>query len=224
MTLSPKLGVVETSTLWHFRLPLLIQMFIKVASSPRLSGIGMPSPILWSHLLNMQRIVLLSSLLWWELGTNSLITGPGEWLSLRRFTSKLSWSWSWTFRYRNYFPRKLQIRQTNECAARVCLSDLQVSREIFPVSESQCGLINIYWPKVLTDQSGWTRFFRRLEILRKLKRTNLKQVIIHLSKLLKFIFEKSHYVTFFASDWKVPYQNMRLQFSALLITHCIGLS
>ena len=70
-------------------------MFIKVASSLRLSGIGMPSPILWSHQLKMQRIVLLSSLLWWELGTNSLITGPGEWLSLRRFTSKLSWSWSW---------------------------------------------------------------------------------------------------------------------------------
>ena len=62
-------------------------MFIKVASSPRLSGIGMPSPILWSHPLKMQRIVLLSSLLWWELGTNSLITGPGEWLSFRRFTS-----------------------------------------------------------------------------------------------------------------------------------------
>ena len=69
-------------------------MFIKVASSPRLSGIGMPSQILWSHPLKMQRIVLLSSLLWWELGTNSLITGPGEWLSFRRFTSKLSWSWS----------------------------------------------------------------------------------------------------------------------------------
>ena len=46
MTLSPKLGVVEISTLWNFRLPLLIQMFIKVASSPGLSGIGMPSPIL----------------------------------------------------------------------------------------------------------------------------------------------------------------------------------
>ena len=94
MTLSPKLGVVGISTLWHFRLPLPIQMFTKVASSPRLSGIGMPSPILWSHPLKMQRIVLLSSLLWWELGTNSLITGPGEWLSFRRFTSKLSWSWS----------------------------------------------------------------------------------------------------------------------------------
>ena len=46
MTLSPKLGVVGISTLWHFRFPLPIQMFIKVASSPRLSGIGMPSPIL----------------------------------------------------------------------------------------------------------------------------------------------------------------------------------
>ena len=46
MTLSPKLGIVGISTLWHFRLPLPIQMFIKVASSLRLSGIGMPSPIL----------------------------------------------------------------------------------------------------------------------------------------------------------------------------------
>ena len=99
MTLSPKLGVVGISTLWHFRLPLPIQMFIKVASSPRLSGIGMPSPILWSHPLKMQRIKLLSSLLWWELGTNSLITGPGEWLSFRRFTSKLSWSWQSSIKF-----------------------------------------------------------------------------------------------------------------------------
>ena len=97
---SPKLGVLEISTLWHFRLPLLIQMFIKVASSPRLSGIGMPFPILWSHLQKTQRIVLLNSLLWWELGINSLITSPGEWLSLRRFTSKLSWSWSWKIDHR----------------------------------------------------------------------------------------------------------------------------
>ena len=95
MTLSPKLGVVEISTLWHFRLPLPVQMFIKVVSSPRLSGIGMPSPILWSHPLKMQRIVLLYSLLWWELGINSLITGPDEWLSFRRFTSELFWSWSY---------------------------------------------------------------------------------------------------------------------------------
>ena len=44
--LTPKLGVVEISTLWHFRLPLPIHMFIKVVSSPRLSGIRMPSPVL----------------------------------------------------------------------------------------------------------------------------------------------------------------------------------
>ena len=70
MTLFPKLGVVEISTQMHFRPPLLIQMFINVASSPILSGIGMSSPILWSHLLMLQRIVLLNSLLWWKLGTN----------------------------------------------------------------------------------------------------------------------------------------------------------
>ena len=44
--LSPELGVVGISTLWHFRLSLPIQTFIKVVSSPRLSRIGMPSPIL----------------------------------------------------------------------------------------------------------------------------------------------------------------------------------
>ena len=38
ITLSPKLGIVEISTLWHFRLPLLIQMFIKVAFSPDFQG------------------------------------------------------------------------------------------------------------------------------------------------------------------------------------------
>ena len=83
----PKTRRCRNSTLWHFRLPWLMRMFIKVASSPSLSGIGMRSPILWSHLLKMQRIVLLSSLLWWELGTNSLITRPGEWLSFWCFTN-----------------------------------------------------------------------------------------------------------------------------------------
>ena len=34
-SLSPKLGVVEISTLWHFRLPLLIQMFIKGSFFPQ---------------------------------------------------------------------------------------------------------------------------------------------------------------------------------------------
>ena len=47
--LIPKTRRARNSTLWHFRLQLLIQMFIKVASSPRLSGIGMPSPIIWAE-------------------------------------------------------------------------------------------------------------------------------------------------------------------------------
>ena len=93
--LIPKTRRCRSQHSMAFQLPLPIRMFIKVASSPRLSGIGMPSPILWSHPLKMQRIVLLSSLLWWELGTNSLSTGAGKWLSFRRFTSKLSWYWSW---------------------------------------------------------------------------------------------------------------------------------
>ena len=92
--LIPKTRCCRNQYSMAFQTPIANTMFIKVASSPRLSGIKMPSPILWSHLLQMQRIVLLSSFLLWELGTNSLITGPGEWLSFLRFTSKLSWSWS----------------------------------------------------------------------------------------------------------------------------------
>ena len=79
-----------------FQTPIANTDVYKGSFFPQIIRIGMPSPILWSHPLKMQRIVLLSSLLWWDLGTNSLITGPGEWLSFRRFTSKLSWSWSWT--------------------------------------------------------------------------------------------------------------------------------
>ena len=46
--LSPKLGVVEISTLWHFRLPLLIQMFIKVASSPIRDWNALPDSLISS--------------------------------------------------------------------------------------------------------------------------------------------------------------------------------
>ena len=93
--LIPKNGRCRNQHSMAFQTPIVNTDVYKGSFFPRLSGIGMPSPILWSHLLKMQRIVLLSSLLWWELGTNSLITGPGEWLSFRRFTSKLSWSWAW---------------------------------------------------------------------------------------------------------------------------------
>ena len=40
----------------------------------------------------------------------------------------------------------------------------------------------------------------------------IKQVVIHLSKLLKLIFRKSNYVTVFLKTLNVPYRNTRLQF------------
>ena len=43
MTLFPILGVVEISTPWSFRYPLLVKMSISIASSLRLSGTGMTS-------------------------------------------------------------------------------------------------------------------------------------------------------------------------------------
>ena len=101
MTLSPWLGAAGIIIRLHFRSPLLIQIFISVAFSPRPLGIGMHIRTLLSLLLKVLRMELLSSLLWWELGTNLPRHGPGvclsfwrvtsEWLSFRRFTSKLSW-------------------------------------------------------------------------------------------------------------------------------------
>ena len=41
MTLFPRLGAAEISTLWPFRYPLLVKTPIEIASSPELSGIGM---------------------------------------------------------------------------------------------------------------------------------------------------------------------------------------
>ena len=59
-------------------------------------GIGMHFQTLLSPLLKVPMMVLLSSLLWWELGTSlpGHGHGPGEWLSFWRVTSKF-WFWFW---------------------------------------------------------------------------------------------------------------------------------
>ena len=68
--------------LCHIRSPLLTLIFISVAFSPRSVGIRMHFQTLLSPLLKVPRMVLLlSSLLWWELGTSLPGHGPGEWLS-----------------------------------------------------------------------------------------------------------------------------------------------
>ena len=67
MTLSPKLGIVEMSTLWHFRLPLPIQtfiLFIKIASSPQTIRDWNALPDSPRLISSAERIVLPSSLLW----------------------------------------------------------------------------------------------------------------------------------------------------------------
>ena len=62
-----------------FQTPIANTDVYKCIFFPRLSGIGMSSPILWSHLLKMQRIMLLNLLLWWELGTSFLrLSLPGD--------------------------------------------------------------------------------------------------------------------------------------------------
>ena len=70
----------------------------------------------------------------------------------------------------------------------------------------------VYWFKVLTDQQGLCRFFRKHKIVKNLKTATVKKVIIHLSNLLKCFFRKCHYVFFLVKKWKVPYPNTILQF------------
>ena len=58
-----KIGVVETNTLWHFRLPSRVETPINIASILRLAGTGITLLILCLPLLNCRTIVCLSSLL-----------------------------------------------------------------------------------------------------------------------------------------------------------------
>ena len=64
---------------------------VSVAFSPRPLGTGMHFQTLLSPLLKVPRIVLISSRLWWELGTSLPGPGPGEWMSFWRVTSKQFW-------------------------------------------------------------------------------------------------------------------------------------
>ena len=79
---------------------------------------------------------------------------------------------------------------------------------------------------VLTDQPGLCQFFRKHKIVKNLNLTaTIKQVIIHLSKLLKFIFRKSHYVTFLVKKkMESTLPKYAPSISQLLIISCIGYS
>ena len=67
------------------------------AFSPRPLGIGIHFQTRLSPLLKVLRMVLLSPLLWWKLGTSlpGPGPGPGEWLWFWRVTIKQFWFWFW---------------------------------------------------------------------------------------------------------------------------------
>ena len=89
---------------------------------------------------NNSWIVLLNSLLWWEVGTNSLITGPGEWLSFRRFTSKLSWSWS-RIDEKLFFQWFLTLKSENFSVFRILAGRWKIPKAKPIVSQTlECGL------------------------------------------------------------------------------------
>ena len=94
--------------------PLSLGMCSFLISAPYstfLKHLGNHFQTLLSPLLKVPRIVLLSSLLWWELGTS--LPGPGERLSFWRVTSKQFWFWPGAL--------KGAIRCNNE-VARACLN------------------------------------------------------------------------------------------------------
>ena len=73
-----------------YQVPIANTDIYKCGFSPRPLGTGMHFQTLLFPLLKVPRMVLLSSLLWWELGTSLPGHGPGEWLSFWRVTSNNS--------------------------------------------------------------------------------------------------------------------------------------
>ena len=74
MILSPLLGTAGKIILWHIRSSLLTLIFISVAFPPR--PLIRDWNALLSPLLKVPRMLLLSSLLWWEIGTSLPGHGP----------------------------------------------------------------------------------------------------------------------------------------------------
>ena len=67
-----------------YQIPIAKTDIYKCSFSPRPLGTGMHFQTLLSPLLKVPRMVVLSSLLWWELGTSLPGPGPGEWLPFWR--------------------------------------------------------------------------------------------------------------------------------------------
>ena len=77
-------------------------------------------------------------------------------------------------------------------------------------------LCKIYWSKVLTDQQGLCRFFRKHKIVKNLKTATIKHVIIHLSNLTKCFFRKKSLCNFLVKkNGKYPTQIRAFNFTTV---------
>ena len=94
--------------------PLLTLTFICIAFPPRPLGIVIHFQTLLSPLMKVPRMMLLSSLLWWELGTSlpGPGPGPGEWLSFWRVINKQFCFWIWIHVTSSSFHKKLSSSLT----------------------------------------------------------------------------------------------------------------
>ena len=94
-----------------YQVPIANTDIFKCSFSPRPLGIGMHFQTLLSPLLTVPRMVLLlSSLLWWKLGTTLPGPGPGEWLSFWRVTSKQFGFGFWFWLYIQLFSGWILVR------------------------------------------------------------------------------------------------------------------
>ena len=77
--------------------------------------------------------------------------------------------------------------------------------------------LDIYWSKVLTDQRGLCRFFRKHKTVKNLKTATIKRVIIHLSNL-----QKKSLCNVFGQKMENTRPKYAPSVSQLLIIPCIG--
>ena len=68
----------------------------------------------------------------------------------------------------------------------------------------------VYWSKVLTDQQGLCRFFRKHKVVKNLKKSDNKTGDYSSFKFTKvifcfvFFFQKKSFCNFLVKKWKVP--------------------
>ena len=117
-----------------------LQCWLQIAHSSLSSALLCQT--LLSPLLKEPRMVLLSSLLWWELGTNLPGPGPGEWLAFWHITSKRFWFWFRFWFIQTESKARLNMKSTS------LLNTAQI--QICSILQVQC-LTSDTWSQVISS-------------------------------------------------------------------------